>query len=104
MRILLNCLCYQICAACNLASYISTADVNYQGLTNYLMTFEEATTKEKDIPIYITNDTDIGMDEEFLVTISYSGEDITRVSLEPQNATVAIFEIDDRGMQIIIFL
>ena len=79
-------------------TYQLSADVHYQGLTNKSLMFD-ANTHERmvNIPIYITNGTKLDF-EEFMVTLSYSEEDVTRVSLEPQNARVKIFKISGTGI------
>ena len=76
--------------------------MNYGGLSNYSLIFN--TTKRNhtvSIPIFAaTNETQPEVDEEFLVSLSFpeSEESIPRVTLEPDNATVAIFEINGKSI------
>ena len=52
------------------------------------------------ISINATDETNLEVDEEFIVSLSFleSGEPIPRVTLEPDNATIAIYEIDGESM------
>ena len=64
------------------------------------MTFNSTKT-EATVDIFIinaTNETQPEVDEEFIVSLSFPGEDIPRVTLEPDNATVVIYEINGRSM------
>ena len=64
------------------------------------MTFNSTKT-EATVDIFIinaTNETQPEVDEEFIVSLSFPGENIPRVTLEPDNATVAIYEINGRSM------
>ena len=68
-------------------------------MTNYSLTFN-STIMENTVDIFIiaTNETQPEMDEEFMVSLSFPGEPIPRVTLEPDNATVTIFEINGISM------
>ena len=78
-----------------------TAAINYQRLTNYPLTFDSNRNEVRvDIPIHVTNDAVLETDEYFLVVLSYAKEDIHRVTLNPENTTVAIFEINGEGITI----
>ena len=78
------------------------ASVNYGGLTNNdSLIFDSAKTKHTvNISIYETNETNFEVDEEFVVNLSFpeSEEPIHRVTLDPDKATVAIYEIYGRSM------
>ena len=76
--------------------------MNYRGLpANHSLIFD-STRREHTVNISIidTNETQPEVDEMFIVSLSFpeSGESIPRVTLEPDNATVAIFEIEGRSM------
>ena len=74
--------------------------MNY-GELNYSLIFDSAKTEYTvNISIYETNETNYEMDEEFIVSLSFpeSGESIPRVTLDPDNATVAIYEINGRSI------
>ena len=65
-----------------------------------MLTFNSTKT-EAPVDIVIlneTNETRPEVDEVFIVSLSFPGEDIPRVTLEPDNATVAIYEINGRSM------
>ena len=49
------------------------------------------------VRIHVTNETLLKMDEEFTVSLSFLRVQIPRVTLEPDNATVTIFEVDGEG-------
>ena len=70
--------------------------MNYGELTNYLLIFDSETERERTVNIAInaTNETNLEVGEVFKVTLSFpeSEEPIPRVTLEPDNATVAIHE------------
>ena len=68
-------------------------------MTNYSLTFN-STKIENTVDIFIiaTNETQHDVDEEFIVSLSFPGEPIPRVTLEPNNVTVAIFEINGLSM------
>ena len=75
--------------------------MNYGELTNYSLIFDSETERERvNISINATDETNLEVDEEFIVSLSFpeSEEPIPRVTLEPDNATVAIHEIDGRSM------
>ena len=74
--------------------------MNY-GPLNYSLMFDSAKTEHTvNISIYETNETNFEVDEEFIVSLSFpeSEESIPRVTLDPDNATVAIHEINGRSM------
>ena len=78
------------------------ASVNYGELTNYSLIFNSETEREHTVNISInaTDETNLEVDEEFIVSLSFpeSEEPIPRVTLEPDNAIVAIHEINGRSM------
>ena len=78
------------------------AGVNYGELTNYSLIFDSETEREHTVNISIkaTNETNFEVDEVFIVSLSFpeSEESIPRVTLEPDNATVAIHEINGQSM------
>ena len=74
--------------------------MNYGELANYSLIFNDSQTERErtvNISIYATNETNLEVDEEFIVSLSFQ-EPIPRVTLEPYNATIAIHEIDGRSM------
>ena len=88
---------------CWLSRYVanyrfSSAGVNYGELTNTLLIFDAAKSSHT-VPISInkTDETNLEVDEVFIVSLSFpeSGELTPQdsMTLEPNNATVAIFEI-----------
>ena len=82
-----------------------SADADYEELTNYLLTFNSSTTIiTVSVGIVVTNDSIAEEDEEFIASLSFFGEPIPRVILDPDNATVAIFEIIGEGMKKFICL
>ena len=76
--------------------------MNYGELTNYLLIFDSETERERTVNISInaTDETILEVDEEFIVTLFFpeSEQPIPRVTLEPDNATVAIHEINGPSM------
>ena len=82
------------------ASYpFLTADINYQELSNRSLTFDPSNTESTvNILIIATNETLVEEDKEFIVNLSFPGERIPRVVLEPDNATVTIFEINGQSI------
>ena len=83
--------------------FLLIASVNYGELANYSLIFNDSQTERErtvNISIYATNETNLEVDEEFIVSLSFPGseEPIPRVTLEPYNATIAIHEIDGRSM------
>ena len=48
--------------------------------------------------LLVTNETQLEVDEEFIVSLSFPGEPITGVTLEPNNATIKIFEVNGKSM------
>ena len=79
--------------------YILIAGVNYERLISKTLTFDSNNNAMAvPIAIHVTNDSVVEVDEEFFVSLSYSGEDDSRVAFEPQNATVAIFEVSGEGI------
>ena len=78
------------------------ASVNYGELTNYSLIFDSETESKSTVNISINanDETNLEVDEEFLVSLSFpeSEESIPRVTLEPDNATIAIYEIDGQSM------
>ena len=83
---------------CGYSLLFATADINYKGLNNYALTFDPGST-ETTVNIFIiaTNETLFEEDEEFTVNLSFPGEPIPRVELEPGNATITIFEINEES-------
>ena len=80
--------------------FLLIASVNYGELANYSLIFNDSQTERErtvNISIYATNETNLEVDEEFIVSLSFQ-EPIPRVTLEPYNATIAIHEIDGRSM------
>ena len=76
-----------------------TDGINYKGMTNYSLTFNSTKIENTvNISIIATNETQPEMDEEFTVSLSFPGEPIPRVTLEPDNATVKIFEVNGQSM------
>ena len=85
--------------------YLYTADVDYIGRTNDLLTFDSSNTVVTvNVSIIVTNDSIPEDDEQFTVSLSFPGEPIPRVTLDPDNATVTILEFDGEGMNLIIHL
>ena len=75
--------------------------MNYGELTNYSLIFDSTKAEHTvNISINATDETNLEVDEEFIVSLSFleSGEPIPRVTLEPDNATIAIYEIDGESM------
>ena len=76
--------------------------MNYEELTNHSLIFDSETERERTVNISInaTDETNFEVDEEFMVSLSFpeSEESLSRVTLEPDYATVAIHEIDGRSM------
>ena len=54
------------------------------------------------ISLIVTNETQPEIDEEFSVSVSFPGDVIQRVTLEPEEATVAIFEVNGQSMIAIV--
>ena len=52
------------------------------------------------INIIETNDTELEQDEDFIVHLSFPGEPIHGVTLDPNKTTVTIIEFDGEGMYI----
>ena len=52
------------------------------------------------IKIIETNDTELEQDEDFIVHLSFPGEPIPGVTLDPNKTTVTIIEFDGEGMYI----
>ena len=77
----------------------STADVNYEGWTNEPLTFDSMKKAiTVNISIFInTNETSHEMDEDFTVSISFLGEEMPRVLLQPDSVNVTIFEASGEG-------
>ena len=83
-----------------LYSYLLFADdVIYDSLTLHPLKFgsDNASLSESISIKPILNDTLLEVDEEFTLTLSLLEEQNSRVTLEPQNATVVIFEIHGEG-------
>ena len=78
--------------------YIIIANNDYVELTNSTVTlnssYESATIN---IAIIETNDTEIEQDEYFTVHLSFPGERIPGVTLEPNETRVEIIEFDGAG-------
>ena len=77
----------------------STADVNYERWTSQPLTFDSINNAIT-VNISIFNNTDETsheMDEDFTVSISFLGEKIPRVLLEPDSANVTISEANGQG-------
>ena len=78
--------------------YIIVANNDYVELTNFTVTlnssYESATVN---IAIIETNDTEIEQDEYFTVHLSFPGERIPGVTLEPNETRVEIIEFDGAG-------
>ena len=76
--------------------------MNYGELTNYSLIFDSETESKRTVNITInaTDETNLEVDEEFIVRLSFpeSEEPIPRVILEPDNAIVAIHEINGRSL------
>ena len=76
--------------------------MNYRGLTNHSLIFDSAKTEHTvNISINVTDETDLKVDEEFVVNLSFPeyAEPITGMTLDPDNATIAIlFEINGESM------
>ena len=76
--------------------------MNYGELTNYSLIFNSETESKRTVNISInaTDETNLEVDEEFIVRLSFpeSEEPIPRVTLEPDNAIVAIHEINGRSL------
>ena len=76
--------------------------MNYGELINYSLIFDSETERERivNISINTTNETNLEVNEEFIVSLSFpeSEEPIARVTLEPDNAVVAIHEINGQSM------
>ena len=83
-------------------SILSIASINYGELTNYPLIFDSETERERivNISINATDETNLEVDEVFIVSLSFPGseEPIPRVTLEPDNATVAIYEINGQSI------
>ena len=77
---------------------ILTDDVDYIGRTRDLLTFDSSNTAVTiNVSIIVTNDSIPEDDEQFTVSLSFPGEPIPRVTLDPNNATVTILEFDGEG-------
>ena len=50
------------------------------------------------ISLLVTDETDPEIDEEFIVSVSFRGDLIQRVTLEPKDALVAIFEVNGQSI------
>ena len=74
--------------------------MNYGGLNHSLIFDSEKMEHTMNISIYETNETNLEVDEVFIVSLSFpeSGEPILRVMLDPDNANVTIYEINGRSM------
>ena len=75
--------------------------MNYGELTNYSLIFDSETESKRtmNISINATDETNLEVDEEFIVRLSFpeSEEPIPRVTLEPDNANISIYEINGRS-------
>jgi hypothetical protein len=73
--------------------------VNYEELTNSPLKFDSKEGREHTVNISInaTNETNLEVDEEFVVSLSFP-EPIPRVTLEPDTANISIYEIDGKSM------
>ena len=82
--------------------FLLIAGVNYGELINYSLIFDSETERKQTVNISInsTNETNLEVDEEFIVRLSFPKpeEFIPRVTLEPDNATIAIYEINGTSM------
>lgn len=74
-----------------------TANINYVEQTELLTFDSDKTDITVNVSIIVTNETMLAEDEEFLVHLSFPGGPIPRVTLAPDNATIAIFEINGEG-------
>ena len=79
-------------------SSIFTADFDYIELTDYRVILNSSTTSVIiHIIIIEINDTQLEKDEQFIVHLSFPGEPIPGVTLDPDKATVEIIEFDGGG-------
>ena len=76
--------------------------MNYGEVTNDSLIFDSEAEREQtvNISIYVTDETNLELDEEFIVSLSFleTGKPIPRVTLEPESATVTIFEVNGQSM------
>lgn len=80
-----------------------SADVDYVARTDYPLTFDKShTVNIISISIVATDEGLPEDDEMFTVSLSFPGEPIHGVLLEPSYATVAIFEAIGQGNEILI--
>ena len=76
------------------------AGINYERLNNSRLIFDSAKAEHiVNIPIFnMTDETNLEVDEEFIVSLLFpeSGEPVPEdsVTLAPNNATVAIYELN----------
>ena len=79
----------------------NTANVDYIELINYIVILNSNRTSAiVNITIIETNGTQHENDEEFIVHLSFPGELIPGVTLDPNKTTVEIVEFDGEGMYI----
>lgn len=79
-------------------NYLYAANVDYTELTNYTVTLNSSNVSVT-VNIEIrTNDTEqVEQDEYFTVHLSFSGDPIPGVTLDPNKTTVEIIEFDGEG-------
>ena len=74
------------------------AEEDYIEVTNHIVTLNSSTEWITfDIMIIKTNDTEIEQDEHFTVHLSFPGEPIRGVMLDPNVTTIEIVEFDGTG-------
>ena len=74
--------------------YSLTDGNDYNGITNLLLTFDSVTTNI-DVPVNIIGDTIFELTESFNASLSFPGDPVPRVTLDPDSAQTTI--IDDDG-------
>jgi hypothetical protein len=78
------------------------ANIDYVELTNSTVTLNSSNESATvNIIIIETNDTEIEQDEHFTVHLSFPGEPIPGVTLDPNKTRVEIVEFDGAGIIII---
>ena len=72
-------------------------------LTNYSFNLSPMEVEHTvNISLIVTDETQPEIDEHFLVSVLFPEDLIQRVTLEPEDATVAIFEVNGQSMIVYI--
>ena len=74
-----------------------TADIDYVELINHTVTLNSSYQSATVNIVILTNDTELEQDEHFIVNLSFPGEPIRGVILDPNKTTVEIVEFDGAG-------